>query len=149
MSRTLALVASLAVLVAAPYAWADEAIPTANDEGAPTTTATPPPLEDPTPLADNDEIVRFGPCGAVQRASDKGPIDKQAHGQIDVGIGTGGYRHIGGVVCKPIGENGSVTIAVDHTEWGGYGRRRLAETETPQLASTDAAAGLPPPRPPR
>ncbi|HZZ34852.1 MAG TPA: hypothetical protein VFE03_03940 [Caulobacteraceae bacterium] len=130
MSRAFALAASLAVLAAAPSAWADEAIPTANDESTPATTASPPPLEDPGPLADNDDIVRIGPCGAVQRASDKGPIDKQAHGEIDVGIGTHGYRHIGGVVCKPIGENGSVTIAVDHTEWGGYGRRRLAEAQT-------------------
>ena len=40
------------------------------------------------------------------------------------GIGTGGYRQIGGVVTQPIGDCGQVTIAIDKVEMDGPRRRR-------------------------
>jgi hypothetical protein len=52
--------------------------------------------------------------------------DGKAHGEVWAGVGTHGYREVGGVVTQPIGACSQVTIAVDRTEGGGYGgwRRR-------------------------
>ncbi len=140
MSRALCLFAAISAIAAASGAWAEEAIPTANDVpgGAPTEAKAPPSLGDRTSIASEDDIIRIGPCGAVQRASDPGPIDKKAHGKVDVAVGTRGYRHVGGVVCKPIGENGSVTVAIDYSEWNRSGRRHL--TTSPQFTATEEAA---------
>jgi hypothetical protein len=54
------------------------------------------------------------------------PPDRKPHGEVWAGIGTHGYREVGGVVTQPIGDCGSVTIAVSHSEadFGrGHGRR--------------------------
>jgi hypothetical protein len=51
------------------------------------------------------------------------PSDGKPHGQVWGGIGTRGYREIGGVVTQRIGDCGSVTVGVSHTE-GEFGRRR-------------------------
>ena len=48
--------------------------------------------------------------------------DGKPHGEVWVGIGNRGYREIGGVVTQPIGDCGSVTVAVSHTE-GDFGPR--------------------------
>ena len=124
MRRLLAL-AAIACL--ASPAWAEEAIPTAGAGATPTASPTAGPL-DPSGV-DNlpEERPTIGPCGVVHQPGQPrdAKADQAPHGQIEVGVGTGGYRHIGGVVCKPIGENGSVTVAVDHTEWNGGGRRHL------------------------
>ena len=58
---------------------------------------------------DHGQMFYFSPSGSLLRT-----------------VGTRGYRHVGAVVCKPIGESGSVTVAVEHTEWGGR-RRHLVE----------------------
>src|SRR5262245_43028587 len=44
------------------------------------------------------------------------PPDRKPHGEVWAGIGTHGYREIGGVVTQPIGDCSFVTIAVSHTE---------------------------------
>lgn len=49
--------------------------------------------------------------------------DGKPHGQVWAGVGTHGYRNIGGVVTQPIGQCGSLTLAIDKTE-GDFGRRR-------------------------
>lgn len=51
------------------------------------------------------------------------PPDRKPHGEVWAGIGTHGYREVGGVVTQPIGDCSSVTIAVSHTE-GDFGRHR-------------------------
>ena len=45
-------------------------------------------------------------------------MDRSPHGQVWGGVGTHGYRNVGGVVCVPVGDNSRVTIAVDSTNWG-------------------------------
>ena len=49
--------------------------------------------------------------------------DGRPHGEVWGGIGTRGYREIGGVVTQAIGKCSSVTIAVSKTEGPSMGRR--------------------------
>lgn len=53
------------------------------------------------------------------------PADRKPHGEVWAGIGTHGYREIGGVVTQPIGDCGYVSIAISHTEadFGRHARR--------------------------
>lgn len=37
--------------------------------------------------------------------------DRQMHGMVDVGVGTGGYRSYGAAVSLPVGENGRLDLA--------------------------------------
>lgn len=110
----------------ASAALAQEAIPTAggaNPNAAPKNTKAVPELGAPERFADGPGGPRMGPCGALETAD--GKPDKSAHGVVTVGVGTHGYRHIGGAVCKPIGENGAIAIAIDKTDgdYGHSGRR--------------------------
>lgn len=115
-------------LALAGSARADEAIPTAaGGVGAPASAPPPSDLEQPSPFAADDEIERIGPCGDIRPAS--APADRKPHGQVEVGVGTGGYRHVAAAVCKPIGENGAVAVAIDYTKWDGGRRRHLAEVD--------------------
>ena len=43
-------------------------------------------------------------------------VDKRPHGEVWAGIGTGGYREVGGVVTQPIGDCATVTIGMSRTE---------------------------------
>jgi hypothetical protein len=124
--RVLPLAAVLA-LAFGGGALAQEAIATADGSAAPrATTATADATADShgdlSMLRDDPDATVMGPCGPTRKTADGKP-DHAPHGQVEVGVGTGGYRHIGGVVCKPIGDNAAVTIAVDQTQWNG-GRRR-------------------------
>jgi hypothetical protein len=73
---------------------------------------------------DPEAPVRVGPCGSVAPAVDgpAGQPDTKPHGQVWAGVGTQGYRNVGGVVCQPIGQDGSLNIAVDAGRWGGNSR---------------------------
>ena len=48
--------------------------------------------------------------------------DDRPHGAVWGGVGTGGYRNVGGVVTQPLGDCGQITLGVDHTEGGGWRR---------------------------
>ena len=50
--------------------------------------------------------------------------DGKPHGEVWAGVGTGGYRNVGGVVTQPIGECAQVTVAIDHTQFDGPRRGR-------------------------
>jgi len=59
-----------------------------------------------------------------------GPADdREMHGEVSFGIGTGGYRDYGAAVSLPLGENGRLNISYRQVENGfgydgyGYGRR--------------------------
>lgn len=116
------------LIAAAPLGvHAQEAIPTAP--GGP---AGFPPLAPPTdaPLRLSDHVdggpgfLRpLGPCGVPINKED-GTKDKSPHGEVYAGVGTHGYREIGGVVCMPVGDKSAVTIAVDAGQFDGWGRRR-------------------------
>jgi len=48
--------------------------------------------------------------------------DRKMHSEVDVGIGTGGYRSYGAAVSLPIGENGRLNLSYRQVENGyGYG----------------------------
>jgi len=91
--------------------------------GAPVVTA-PGPIAIQDHFDRGDDIVRaIGPCGAPARTVD-GKLDKTPHGEVFAGVGTRGYREVGGVVCLPLGEHGAATIAVDVGQMNGRGWRR-------------------------
>jgi hypothetical protein len=52
------------------------------------------------------------------------PDDRRPHGEVWAGVGTHGYRELGGVVTQPVGKCGSVTIAIDKMESDPPRRRR-------------------------
>jgi len=51
--------------------------------------------------------------------------DRKMHGEVSVGVGTGGYRDYGAAVSLPLGENGWLSLQYRQTEngypYGGYG----------------------------
>jgi hypothetical protein len=133
---TTASLASLAAMILSLSAMvpvsvmAEEAISTATrqgDGGAP-----PPPANDPLKLSgymddDGPGFLRpSGPCGGPPPSSGvKGA--KSPHGEVWAGVGTSGYREIGGAACMPLGDTGALNIAIDagHVNgWSGWGHRR-------------------------
>lgn len=135
MSPVPAVVVALAAALLAPSAVrAQETIAT-GPEGAP------PAAEAPTrPLAEDPQspeaigrwardVIAGRPAEDAQKVAEakRGctpPDDRKPHGEVWAGVGTGGYREVGGVVTQPIGQCGSVTIAVDKMENDNYRRRR-------------------------
>ena len=110
----------------APAALAQEAIPTAT--GAPGDGAPPTPESGPLRLSDHtdqgpDFLRPVGPCGGPARKEDGKP-DKSPHGEVWAGVGTNGYRDIGGAVCAPLGDNAALSVAVDAGKINGWGHRR-------------------------
>lgn len=47
--------------------------------------------------------------------------DRQVHGMVSAGIGTGGYRDYGASVSVPIGDSGRLDLHYRQTENGRYG----------------------------
>lgn len=51
--------------------------------------------------------------------------DRKMHGEVSVGVGTGGYRDYGAAVSIPLGETGRLDLQYRQTEngypYGGYG----------------------------
>ena len=128
MTRALPIVL-VAVLIAASgapiqKAIAQETISTAAGAPAaplPASAAGAPPLALPDTIGEDDAgPLPVGPCGAVGQVRD-GKLekpDRKPHGEVWAGVGTHGYREAGGVVCQPIGDHSSVTIAVDAAHIG-------------------------------
>jgi hypothetical protein len=116
------IVASLLALTLAPgLAFADEAIAT-----APTGVSQPAPAPV-APLhvanadgSDDASGVRMGPCGP-QTVSADGKVDNRAHGFVEGGVGTSGYRHVAAGVCKPLANGGAIAVSVSDTQ--AQGRR--------------------------
>ena len=123
MKRALPAILACALAIASG-ASAQEAIPTAAnlaDGGAPAVTDSGPINITHKREPDDRGPVRVGPCGAVSVSTDgtmPPPPDKNPHGAVWAGVGTHGYRNVGGVVCVPLGNNSAVTVAVDSTRWG-------------------------------
>ncbi|MGA0603076.1 hypothetical protein ACO2Q3_20380 [Caulobacter sp. KR2-114] len=128
MRRVLGLALAFSLSMGAA-ALAQEAIPTAGgaqSNVSPHTAAGPAgadaDLQPYDEFADGPLGPKMGPCGPLETAD--GKPDHSAHGEIHAGVGTHGYRNIGGAVCKPIGDNGAIAIAIDKTDGDyGYGRR--------------------------
>ena len=121
-----ALACAGAAAVSPTAVLAQEAIPTAS--GAPGDGAPPAPESGPLRLSDRTDqgpdILRpVGPCGAPA-LKENGKPDRTPHGEVWAGVGTNGYRDIGGAVCAPLGDNAALSVAVDAGQINGWGRRR-------------------------
>lgn len=58
----------------------------------------------------------------LSRGDEDGPTKRKIHGSVEVGVGTGGYRHMGVTAFYPVGENGTLGVAVSQTDYGKNGR---------------------------
>jgi hypothetical protein len=118
MRTTLAL---LAALVAAPALAAE---PTAFEAPVATASTDAPP----TSTADQiDAFIRTSPARDVRRDDALDGVipgaDREPHGEVSVGVGTGGYRSVYGRTEIPVGKNGRVSLAFEDSRNGyGYGR---------------------------
>lgn len=124
------VVLACAAMAAAPTAGlAQEAIPTAAGapgDGAPPAAYESGPLRLSDRIDEGPDVLRpVGPCGGPVRKEDGKP-DRSPHGEVWAGVGTRGYRDIGGVVCAPLGDNAALSVAVDagHIDGWGWGHRR-------------------------
>lgn len=129
--------ALILVLVLPSAALAQEAISTAPPGAPPAAEAAPAP---PAIVRDDpnspDAIGRWAnavlagepteeaKAEAPKRAGCIPPTDGKPHGEVWAGIGTGGYRNVGGMVTVPLGECGYASIAVDKSEFDAPKRRR-------------------------
>ncbi|HEY4030817.1 MAG TPA: hypothetical protein VGM25_10765 [Caulobacteraceae bacterium] len=111
-------------LLAGP-ALAQGPIATAGGSGpaAPQPTAPAPPLSIDGAAPEQGQPVALGPCGP-EKVKPNGQLETAPHGEVDAGVGTGGYRHIGGSVCQPIGQTGAVAVGVSETQFDQRYRRR-------------------------
>jgi hypothetical protein len=124
--RRLALSAVLLSLAAGP-GWSQETVSTAasTDAHPPGTQGGPGPLDESVGReTEHTTTVIDGPCGPTVVNSDdpNAAPDTRAHGEVSVGVGTGGYREVGGYVCKPLPDGGSIAIGggemQGQTRWG-------------------------------
>ena len=121
--RTLPVLLAATMALAAA-ARAQEAIPTAAhaaDGGAPAVARSDGPITIASRREHDDRgPIRISPCGGVSVSTDglPPPPDKSPHGSVWGAVGDHGYREVGGVVCIPVGDRSSVTLAVDSDHWG-------------------------------
>ena len=115
--------AMLAFALTPGFALADEAIPTAPAQQSLPAAAPVSPLQDVENTPDDGTTTRLGPCGP-QAVSADGKVDTKAHGYVEAGIGTGGYRHIAAAMCKPLANGGAIAVSVGQTQMQGrrYGQ---------------------------
>jgi hypothetical protein len=121
------LLAAAAVLAAAS-ASAQEVVRTGPDGAPPAPMVEP---EQPQQLIDRwAHLPLAGPSAEAAPAVGIGeaprcapPPDRQPHGEVWAGIGTGGYRQLGGVVTQPLGDCGSLTLGIDRLSIDGLRRR--------------------------
>lgn len=134
--RVLTLLAVLGAALALGGGASAQEVIAAGPKGAPPAATT-----EVTSEADNSpeaigawgrRILAGEPAAADAKAAPNGPgkasgcappPDHRPHGEVWAGIGTGGYREVGGVVTQPIGDCGQVSVAIDKVE-GRFGPRR-------------------------
>ncbi len=111
--------ATLALLFAPGFALADEAIHTAPATQSLPAAAAVTPLDDVGAASGDDGSgVRMGPCGP-EKVTDDGKTETKAHGFVEAGVGTQGYRHIAGGVCKPLANGGAIAVSVSESQLQG------------------------------
>lgn len=113
------VVATLALLLAPGSALADEAIHTAPATQSLPTASPVSPLDEVNAAGGDDRPgVRLGPCGPEKVAAD-GATETKAHGFVEAGVGTGGYRHIAAGACKPLADGGAIAVSVSQSQMQG------------------------------
>lgn len=134
MKRIVAPIAALVCLtLVGAAASAQEAIPTADGAAPPVVSAP----ADAGGAGQNDPqaigawargVLNQAPAEPDARAAPSprcaaSQADGRPHGEVWAGVGTRGYRQMGGVVTQPLGGCGSLTVMIDRSE-GGYGHFR-------------------------
>jgi hypothetical protein len=115
----LAILAVVNALAAGAAASAQEVVRTGPDGAPPAPAADPRQLPQAIDDRARGPLAGWSPEAAPAVAMGEParcapPPDRKPHGEVWAGIGTGGYREAGGVVTKPLGDCGSVTVAIDH-----------------------------------
>ena len=75
-------------------------------------------------LADAARRNKEIPVGTATLADEAPPCPTQPHGEVGVGVGTGGYSSVYGATVIPIGCNAAVAISIESSEFGGGRYRR-------------------------
>lgn len=123
------ILALAAALIASPLLSAG---PASADEppiatAAPATAAGPPAMS----VADQiDAYLKSSPVLEVDRPGavdgvvlDAPTDDRRVHGEVSVGVGTGGYRSVYARTDMPLGESGRLSLAFGDTRYGrGWGQ---------------------------
>src|SRR6185437_16312003 len=119
------VLAVAAMLVLAGPALAQGPIATAGGGAATAPQPTTPAPSLPTAVAEppDGQQIALGPCGP-EKVKPNGQLETRPHGEIEAGVGTGGYRHVAGAICQPIGQNGVVAASVSATQADPVYRRR-------------------------
>jgi len=137
--RTVFLACALG-LAATPAAYAQAA----SDQGPVTTSGAS------TAASTTDELIAeaLHDQGSPDQPPDQGggvasPVDKAIHGEVGVGVGSGGYREAYGVATAPLGQHSTATVAVDDTQFGGRGHNFQSRSLAISLAF--GVNGAPPP----
>ena len=119
------VLAVAAMLVLAGPALAQGPIATAGGDAstAPQPTAAPPSLPTAVPEPADGQQIAMGPCGP-EKVKPNGQLETKPHGEIEAGVGTGGYRHVAGAVCQPLGQSGAVAVSAGETQASQSYRRR-------------------------
>jgi hypothetical protein len=121
--RAVAFATVIALFLAGP-ALADEPIATApaTAPAAPQPATSSPPLLLPGVSSVEGQPLAMGPCGP-EKVKPDGSLGAAPHGELEAGVGTNGYHHVGGTVCQPIGQGGAVALSIGETQLGGSNRR--------------------------
>ncbi|CAN5867461.1 hypothetical protein BH11PSE1_BH11PSE1_04230 [soil metagenome] len=125
MTRVRSWMAGLALAALAGVAQAEEAVVTAS--------STPMPAADTSTAAQIDQFIRSAPTPSLEPDGVDGITtgERKMHGEVSVGVGTGGYRSFSALSVIPLGETGTLAIAVSQSrnnpyayygDYGGYGR---------------------------
>jgi len=120
MTRVLALVA-VAALLTGTSAFADETVATATSADAhPPGVAAPAP----GPLNAATDRSRAGGGDVLMTACGPEPVNENGvaamrpHGELSVGVGTRGYREVGGSVCQPLPGGAFVAVTAGSSRIG-------------------------------
>jgi hypothetical protein len=104
-----------AALIASPALAADEPVATASAAPAPAPMST---------AEQIDAFIRTAPPVDTKAADDVDGVvarqDRKAHGVVEVGVGTGGYRSVYVQTDMPLGENGRLSLAFEDTKYGRH-----------------------------
>lgn len=100
----------------------------------------------PTSVADQiDAFIKASPVPALPQDAAPGATstadDRKVHGVVELGIGSNGYRHAYIQSDMPLGEHGSLSIAVDDTRFNGRFGQFRSQGVGVGLAFGEAARG--------
>ncbi|TAL32908.1 hypothetical protein [Phenylobacterium sp.] len=103
-----------AALIASPALADEEPVATASATAAPVSTSD-----------QIDAFIRSSPAASVAEPGEVSGVvardDRKVHGEVSVGVGTGGYRSVYVRTDMPLGETGRLSLAFEDTRYGRSG----------------------------